>query len=78
MPVHDRGRFENLYAGQPRRKIGRPQKALLDATDRITGSVLETAGRRHGSWRREGWGDPSFKKSAPRASLLAGREVVGR
>ncbi|MBX9581469.1 MAG: class I SAM-dependent methyltransferase [Gemmataceae bacterium] len=41
MPVHDRGSFENLYAGQPRWEIGRPQKALLDVTDRITGSVLD-------------------------------------
>jgi cyclopropane fatty-acyl-phospholipid synthase-like methyltransferase len=41
MPVHDRGSFENLYAGQPRWEIGRPQKALLDVADRITGSVLD-------------------------------------
>src|SRR3954468_22889054 len=40
MPVHDRGSFENLYAGQPRWEIGRPQKALLDVADRITGAVL--------------------------------------
>lgn len=42
MPVHDRGSFENLYAGQPRWEIGRPQKALLDVADRITGSVLDS------------------------------------
>jgi SAM-dependent methyltransferase len=41
MPVHDRGSFESLYAGQPRWEIGRPQKALLDVADRITGSVLD-------------------------------------
>jgi SAM-dependent methyltransferase len=41
MPVHDRGSFENMYAGQPRWEIGRPQKALLDAADRVTGSVLD-------------------------------------
>ncbi|MBY0513457.1 MAG: methyltransferase domain-containing protein [Gemmataceae bacterium] len=41
MPVHDRSSFEGLYAGQPRWEIGRPQKALLDVADRITGSVLD-------------------------------------
>ena len=41
MPAHDRGSFEYLYAGQPRWEIGRPQKALLDVADRITGSVLD-------------------------------------
>jgi SAM-dependent methyltransferase len=41
MPVHDRGRFESLYAGQPRWEIGRPQRALLAVADRITGSVLD-------------------------------------
>ena len=41
MPVHDRSSFENLYAGQPRWEIGRPQKVLLDVADRITGSVLD-------------------------------------
>ncbi len=41
MPVHDRSSFENLYAGQPRWEIGRPQKAILDVADRITGSVLD-------------------------------------
>jgi cyclopropane fatty-acyl-phospholipid synthase-like methyltransferase len=39
--VPDRATFENLYAGQPRWEIGRPQKALLDVADRITGSVLD-------------------------------------
>lgn len=41
MPVHDRSSFENLYAGQPRWEIGRPQKAILDVADLITGSVLD-------------------------------------
>lgn len=41
MPVHGRSSFENLYAGQPRWEIGRPQKAILDVADRITGSVLD-------------------------------------
>ena len=41
MPVHDRSSFENLYAGQPRWEIGRPQKAILDVADRITGSVVD-------------------------------------
>lgn len=42
MAVPDRSSFESLYAGQPRWEIGRPQKALLDVADRITGSVLDT------------------------------------
>lgn len=41
MPVHGRSSFENLYAGQPRWEIGRPQKAILDHSDQITGSVLD-------------------------------------
>lgn len=41
MPVHDRSSFESLYAGQPRWEIGRPQKAILDVADRITGSLLD-------------------------------------
>lgn len=41
MPVHDRSSFENLYAGQPRWEIGRPQRAILDMADQITGSVLD-------------------------------------
>lgn len=42
MPVHDRSSFENLYAGQPRWEIGRPQQAFLDTADKITGSVLDS------------------------------------
>ncbi len=41
MPVHDRSSFENLYTGQPRWEIGRPQRAFLEAADRITGSILD-------------------------------------
>lgn len=41
MPVHGRSSFENLYAGQPRWEIGRPQKAILDVADQITGSVMD-------------------------------------
>jgi cyclopropane fatty-acyl-phospholipid synthase-like methyltransferase len=41
MPVHGRDSFEGLYAGQPRWEIGRPQKAILHAADRIEGSVLD-------------------------------------
>ena len=42
MPVHDSSSFENLYAGQPRWEIGRPQRAILEVADRITGSVLDS------------------------------------
>jgi cyclopropane fatty-acyl-phospholipid synthase-like methyltransferase len=42
MPVHGRSSFENLYAGQPRWEIGRPQQAILAVADRITGSVLDS------------------------------------
>jgi SAM-dependent methyltransferase len=38
----DRTSFENLYDGQPRWEIGRPQKALLDIADQITGSILDS------------------------------------
>ncbi|HEX4614139.1 MAG TPA: hypothetical protein VH092_38505 [Urbifossiella sp.] len=41
MPVHVRNSFENLYAGQSRWEIGRPQRALLGVADWITGSVLD-------------------------------------
>jgi SAM-dependent methyltransferase len=37
----DRERFESAYAGQPPWEIGRPQKALLDVADRISGSILD-------------------------------------
>jgi cyclopropane fatty-acyl-phospholipid synthase-like methyltransferase len=41
MPVTDRSTFVSLYAGQPRWEIGRPQQALIEVADRITGSVLD-------------------------------------
>lgn len=39
--VPDRSTFESAYAGQAPWDIGRPQRALLDVADRITGSVLD-------------------------------------
>lgn len=42
MPVHDRNSFEGLYIGQPRWEIGRPQKALLDVADQISGAILDS------------------------------------
>lgn len=42
MPVHGRNSFENLYAGQPRWEIGRPQQAFLNVADQITGSILDS------------------------------------
>jgi len=42
MPVADRNTFVELYAGQPRWEIGRPQKAFLDVADRINGSILDS------------------------------------
>ena len=41
VPVPDRSTFESLYAGQPPWDIGKPQKAFVDAADRITGSILD-------------------------------------
>lgn len=38
----DRSTFVELYAGQPRWEIGRPQRAFLDVADRITGLVLDS------------------------------------
>jgi hypothetical protein len=46
----DRNSFQRAYAGQPPWHIGRPNKALVDAADRITGSVLMSAARWR-SWR---------------------------
>jgi SAM-dependent methyltransferase len=40
-PVPDRSTFENLYAGQPRWEIGKPQQAFINVADQITGSVLD-------------------------------------
>jgi cyclopropane fatty-acyl-phospholipid synthase-like methyltransferase len=39
--VPDRTTFESAYAGQAPWDIGRPQQALLEVADRITGSVLD-------------------------------------
>ena len=39
--IPDRTTFETAYAGQAPWDIGRPQKAFLDAADRITCSVLD-------------------------------------
>jgi SAM-dependent methyltransferase len=41
MTVPDRSTFESIYAGQPPWDIGRPQKALIDVADQITGSILD-------------------------------------
>jgi ubiquinone/menaquinone biosynthesis C-methylase UbiE len=41
MPEHDRNSFENIYAGQPRWEIGRPQKAFINDADKIAGSILD-------------------------------------
>lgn len=38
----DRTSFESLYSGQPRWEIGRPQKAILDVANQITGSILDS------------------------------------
>ncbi len=37
-----RNTFESIYADQPAWEIGRPQKAILDVADRITGSILDS------------------------------------
>jgi SAM-dependent methyltransferase len=37
-----RNTFESIYDGQPPWEIGRPQSALLDVADRITGSILDS------------------------------------
>jgi len=42
MTAHDRTSFEGLYTGQPRREIGRPQKALLEVADQISGVILDS------------------------------------
>jgi cyclopropane fatty-acyl-phospholipid synthase-like methyltransferase len=42
MAIHDRSSFENIYAGQPRWEIGRPQRAFVNVADQITGSILDS------------------------------------
>jgi SAM-dependent methyltransferase len=39
--VQTRGDFESAYAGQAPWDIGRPQKAFVDAADRVAGRVLD-------------------------------------
>jgi SAM-dependent methyltransferase len=41
MTVPDRKDFESAYAGQAPWDIGKPQKALIDVADQITGSILD-------------------------------------
>ena len=37
----NRTTFESIYAGQPRWEIGRPQQAIVDVAEQITGSILD-------------------------------------
>jgi SAM-dependent methyltransferase len=41
MNVPDRNTFESAYAGQAPWDIGKPQKAVIDVADQITGSILD-------------------------------------
>jgi SAM-dependent methyltransferase len=41
MTVPDRNTFESAYAGKAPWDIGKPQKALIDVADQITGSILD-------------------------------------
>jgi cyclopropane fatty-acyl-phospholipid synthase-like methyltransferase len=41
MTVPDRTTFESAYAGHAPWDIGRPQKAIIDVADQITGSILD-------------------------------------
>jgi SAM-dependent methyltransferase len=41
MSIPDRSTFESIYAGQPPWDIGRPQKAIIDVADKITGRILD-------------------------------------
>jgi len=41
MALPDRSTFESAYAGSAPWDIGRPQKALLDVSEQITGSILD-------------------------------------
>jgi SAM-dependent methyltransferase len=41
MSIPDRDTFESAYAGQAPWDIGKPQRALMDVADQITGSVLD-------------------------------------
>ena len=41
MTVPDRNTFESNYAGQAPWDIGRPQKAIIEVAEQITGSILD-------------------------------------
>ncbi len=41
MNVPDRTTFESMYAGKPPWDIGRPQRALVEVADGVTGAVLD-------------------------------------
>lgn len=41
MSLPDRNTFETAYAGQAPWDIGRPQPALVDRADKVTGSILD-------------------------------------
>jgi cyclopropane fatty-acyl-phospholipid synthase-like methyltransferase len=41
MTVPDRSTFEAAYAGKPPWDIGRPQPVFVEASDRVTGAVLD-------------------------------------
>ena len=41
MTIPDRTAFESAYAGQAPWDMGRPQKAIIDVADQITGSILD-------------------------------------
>jgi len=40
--VPNRGTFESMYAKKPPWDIGRPQRAFVEAADRVTGDVLDS------------------------------------
>jgi hypothetical protein len=42
LSIPDRSTFENIYTGQPRWEIGRPQRAFLNVADQITGTILDS------------------------------------
>ena len=49
--VPDRSTFESAYASQAPWDIGKPQKALIDVADRITGSTTTNSGATSRGWR---------------------------
>lgn len=52
MTIPDRSTFESAYAGQAPWDIGRPQKALIDVADQITGSATRIDGAMSKGWLR--------------------------